>query len=311
MAIYSGKTGNVTALAGNTIVSSTDATPIVLQLTTPVTSAIDGTRGSVTGHATNVAANGIWQVQFVDVNHVALIGSVGSGAGAGAGGKFNAYTLGATTIVDDSAIPNAGQFNVPPEFDLDVSAFISETGGKFKIIDTTTFRVSVGNTANTEVFWDEFVLPIASAPAMTDLTVPGTTWQVTFPTQTSDVVDFAVETSYTFQTSGSVAGFGGIDVSIWVSDVAVGAADNYAYLGGSSRVCQFEQISAGSHTAMGIGSYKSFGRCVVINAGNKLKFKLRATMTGGGPPNQTGGHVRLVSDYIASAIGYRLTTMPQ
>lgn len=71
----------------STVVSSTDATPIVVTIT-----AHDYEVGdiiTIAGHTTNVAANGSWTLSAVGANTVTLSGSVGSGAGAGASGTAN------------------------------------------------------------------------------------------------------------------------------------------------------------------------------------------------------------------------------
>lgn len=78
---------NVTPVA---VTSSTDATPIV------VTSTAHGLKTGqwvmIYGHATNIAANGIWNVGAVTTNTFALLNIntgasvAGSGAGAGSGG---------------------------------------------------------------------------------------------------------------------------------------------------------------------------------------------------------------------------------
>lgn len=71
------------------IVSSTDATPIVVNVGSGHGFLV-GDDVTITGHTTNVGANGRWLISAVDATHVTLAGSVGSGAGAGgASGTIN------------------------------------------------------------------------------------------------------------------------------------------------------------------------------------------------------------------------------
>lgn len=73
-----------------TVTSSTDATPIVVTATAH--GFANGDRVMIFGHATNIAANGIYKASAVTANTFALVdefsGSsiAGSGAGAGSGG---------------------------------------------------------------------------------------------------------------------------------------------------------------------------------------------------------------------------------
>lgn len=72
----------------NTVTSSTDATPIVATIPTGHGFVV-GDSITISGHTTNVAANGTWVVSAVSATTVTLTGSVGSGAGAGAGGTID------------------------------------------------------------------------------------------------------------------------------------------------------------------------------------------------------------------------------
>jgi hypothetical protein len=65
-----------------TLVSSTDATPIVV--TIPADHGFEvGDSITIAGHTTNVGANGTFVLSAVSATTVTLTGSVGSGAGAG------------------------------------------------------------------------------------------------------------------------------------------------------------------------------------------------------------------------------------
>src|SRR3990167_1153215 len=63
------------------LVSSTDATPIVVTMTAHGFKTGDTIK--ISGHTVNVAANGTWVITKVDANSFSLDSSVGSGAGAG------------------------------------------------------------------------------------------------------------------------------------------------------------------------------------------------------------------------------------
>ncbi len=79
------------AYADVAIVSSTDATPIVLTVASG-NKIVAGDKITVVGHTTNVAANGNWTAGTCTDTTIGLVGSVGSGAGAGgATGTIN-YT---------------------------------------------------------------------------------------------------------------------------------------------------------------------------------------------------------------------------
>lgn len=73
-----------------TVTSSTDATPIVVTATAH--GMVTGQRVLIVGHATNVAANGIFKVGVTTANTFQLLDEItganvaGSGAGAGSGG---------------------------------------------------------------------------------------------------------------------------------------------------------------------------------------------------------------------------------
>lgn len=85
---------NLWEYADVNIVSSTDASPIVLTVGAGH-GFLAGDEVVVAGHTTNVGANGIWTLGTVGATTLTLTGSVGSGAGAGgATGTVN-FPLGA------------------------------------------------------------------------------------------------------------------------------------------------------------------------------------------------------------------------
>ncbi len=70
------------------VTSSTDTTPIVVTLAAPHDYEV-GDIITISGHTTNVAANGSFTISAVGASTVTLAGSVGTGAGAGASGTSN------------------------------------------------------------------------------------------------------------------------------------------------------------------------------------------------------------------------------
>lgn len=74
-------TDAVSRQPSRSIISSTDATPIVLEV--PSHPYWTGNRIVVEDHLVNTAANGSWHITVIDEDHVSLDTSVGSGAGAG------------------------------------------------------------------------------------------------------------------------------------------------------------------------------------------------------------------------------------
>ncbi len=69
------------------VTSSTDTTPIVVTL--PAGHGfVAGDSVTISGHTTNVAANGTWVLSAAAATTVTLTGSIGSGAGAGASGTI-------------------------------------------------------------------------------------------------------------------------------------------------------------------------------------------------------------------------------
>lgn len=92
------------------IQSSTNAAPIVVTVTTASHSFQAGDRVSVSGHATNTAANGEWSPGAFGAATVTLTGSTGNGVGGATGtikkildaGITNFFGLWTTTLVDTS-----------------------------------------------------------------------------------------------------------------------------------------------------------------------------------------------------------------
>lgn len=303
--IYSGKTGNISTLSNNLIASSTNASPIVLQLSTPVTSAIDGTRGRVAGHHANTAANGIWQLAFVDATHVALVGSTGNGVG-GFTGNLQPYTLGAFTLIDDSAVPTASMFNVPPEFDADAAAFVSEGIGGYKVVSQFVIGLGVDGNANCFAVWDHFATPLtAGTGAYVDL-AGATVWTITGPpfVMAGDILSFEAKFNTSFSNGSGV--ILPLNLSLWLSEVPPGAASSFALVANSGSVVQ---VTGGTPT-FPCASTVLNGQWGVVNSGADLVLKLRANTTQA-TINGAGAALNMIGDYQIVITILRQTQMPQ
>lgn len=73
-----------------TVVSSTDATPISLEVTGH--GFATGDTVCVDGHAINTRANGVWEITVTDADNFTLDGSTGTGGGAGTSGTVGNIT---------------------------------------------------------------------------------------------------------------------------------------------------------------------------------------------------------------------------
>lgn len=268
MSFYTGKTGNIAFLPSNPIVSSTNTSPIVLQLTNPVTQAqVDTTRAEISGHTVNTNANGIFKLAFVDAFHVSLVGSIGNGVG-GNTGTLVSLSLGTATVVDDSSIPNAAQFRTETDFSLDALAFVSEGIGTYKIV-----QANASARANDPPFsaWNTFSI----AAQNTWTASAGPTIFTLAGTQFGDIVtvDFEFSAQVLVNTGG-----GGVQSyaahSLFVSDVLPGQPDSYARIIGSSRL--FNSSPAPASGVQPTTPLHINGTYFVQGGGNTLKFQLQA-----------------------------------
>lgn len=117
-----------------TITSSTDATPIVL-----TASGVHGIASgafemvTIANHANNTAANGVWLAYAGSTTSLSLIGSVGSGLGAGSGGTINRTKL-TYSFVDDIT-----QFTM---WSFRTAATLDQRVGQTCVVTECTFNVN-------------------------------------------------------------------------------------------------------------------------------------------------------------------------
>jgi hypothetical protein len=98
---------NYTNQLAQNIVSSTNASPIVIDLTAH--GYATGDQIYIQNHLINDAANGPWTISVVDANHFALVGSTGDGVGGATG---TAYRYSDLDLIDKSIQANATPWGV-------------------------------------------------------------------------------------------------------------------------------------------------------------------------------------------------------
>jgi hypothetical protein len=291
------------------IVSTTDANPVVVQTNVPHGMS-DGDPVSIYDHQVNFAANGVWEIAVggvIDATHFS-IPTPGSGAGnGGATGRVQPLPLGSTY-----AAPSDGDGIVAESVDVafdtlaDRTTFLGTTTGLYKLAGSYRTSFSVDSSANCFAPpWDNFPTPlVAGVAAYVDL-AGATVWTAaTLKTMVGDVVLIDVDIN-TWFSNGAGADLP-LNLTLWVSDVAPGAADNYVLVAGSGRHVRVY----GNTTGFPIAFVHLTGTWPVSRSGNSLKLKIRANTTqaniaaGGAALNLTG-------DYSVSLIALRPTGMPQ
>ncbi len=120
------------------ILSSTNATPIVVQTASPH----GFTTGSATdtveieGHLVNTAANGVWQITTVDATHFQLNTSIGNGVGAATGYAIDYSVNPATSIMADGTdMLDAAHLNLPAENLANMVPWMNRRVGKYRLYD--------------------------------------------------------------------------------------------------------------------------------------------------------------------------------
>lgn len=106
---YEGEASNVSLLASVDIASSTNATPIEITTSTPH-DFVDGETIEISGHETNVNANGEWPIVVVSAMKFTLTGSVGVGVGGATGSALAWAPRPALPIPDGTALPAMSTF---------------------------------------------------------------------------------------------------------------------------------------------------------------------------------------------------------
>ncbi len=165
---YNGKAGNLGSPGAVSILSSTDATPIVVR-TSSAHGLVTGDAVWIYDHTVNVNANGEDYVTVVDATHFQLDGSVGSGAGnGGATGTVQPLTFnpsGTNLLSDGVDNLDASNIHTPVEHLLDRTALlnvfakslITYGGGGVRVQvvtsaqDKTLTQVGTASMNNTEV----------------------------------------------------------------------------------------------------------------------------------------------------------------
>jgi hypothetical protein len=193
------------------ILSSTNASPIVLTMSNPST-AQTGDTCVVDGHLVNTAANGRWTVTRVDSTHFALNGSTGNGVGANTGYLVDYAVNPLITIPADGDSASASSVNPAFESLFNTVPFLFERVGKYRLY--SQWFSSTAATAN----------PFASG---TPTTLSSTGWQhlndfvplITFPFSTpvadaGDILDVDIGATFAITWGTSVAQAFALRVSI-------------------------------------------------------------------------------------------------
>lgn len=268
MTTYVGQPALIVPAASVPILSSTDATPIVIQ-TNGNHGLLTGQYVDISGHTVNVNANGVSKVVVNDATHFQLVGSVGTGAGAGgATGQSQSLGLGGFTQTQDAPAPTATQINAPDQNVADQAAFLALATGAYKIVQANSSA-----RANDPPFsaWNTFTIVAQN----TWTPSAGPTVFAVAGAQFADIVivDFEFSAQVLVNTGG-----GGVQAyaahSLFVSDVRPGQADNYTRIIGSSRL--FNSMAAPGAGVQPTTPIHIKGVYFVAGGGNTLKFQLQA-----------------------------------
>jgi len=121
------------------ILSSTDATPIVIQTVAPhlFTPGAATDTVEVEGHLINTNANGVWQISVIDATHFSLDGSAGTGGGPGGqtGYAVDWSVNPAITIPSDGDLSQAAAWNPAVESLSNMVPFLNRRIGKYRLYD--------------------------------------------------------------------------------------------------------------------------------------------------------------------------------
>jgi hypothetical protein len=290
------------------ISSSTNTSPIVI-----TTSANHGlTTGDsvdVFSHQTNTAANGIWDCTVTALNKLSLNGSVGNGVGV-ATGQVQSLALGPTFLIPADGVDNlaAASVNVPFNALADRTAFLARNLGNWKVVAFQELTRVVDSSANCFSSWDSFTPPVNSGTASYVDLASATIWTfvnqvVSTPAGTGlfDIVTIDVDVSFNF-SNGSGPDLP-INISLWVSNVAPGAADSFSLVTGRAAKV------FGSSPSFPYGSMR-LSSVFQVGTGGSLKAKLRANTTQANIAG-TGAVLQFIGDYSVRFTQYREVSFSQ
>lgn len=247
------------------------------------------------------AANGIWQVTFIDSQHYSLNGSSGNGGAGGVGGNSQALTFtGNVSLNPVNGDPYDASTYIPGMSCLaDRTAFLAKSLGAYKIVSE---QFTIHNDSGAGI-WTQ--LATATTGTFQDF---GTL--VTFPAQNSgnlvsgDLILFDFTFSLDFDKGANTPSFA--QVALFFSQEPIGAAPSYTKVDGTSRY-----FLTGVHTSPIGSNAQAISMTgivqVGISAGQGL-FKLQTEWSGGGGGSTT---TYLLGDYHWRAIVLRPTTWPQ
>lgn len=139
---YNGLPSNIAPPASVGIASSTDASPVVVQ-TSSAHGMKTGDWVDISGHQTNWAANGIWQVVVVDTTHFQLTGSTGNGVGGTTGTAQPLAFTGNVSLNPADGDPYDASTYVPGMSCLaDRTSFLAKNLGAWKLSRIQTFAAN-------------------------------------------------------------------------------------------------------------------------------------------------------------------------
>jgi len=312
MTTYIGQAANVTIPASVPIASSTDATPIIVT-TSGVHNLLDGQQVDVQGHATNVAANGVRRIGYVSTTQFSLIGSVGSGAGAGgATGTVQSIAPPAYTLVDGSVPPTAGAFNGPTEFNADTSALLWQATGAWK----TVYENEIDHTDDTLSAWDYFTLTSDGTWTLANSGLPIFYFTNLYNIDQGDRVkiDFDFNAAFGATTGNSSV----IRFALFASVAQPGAAFSSAFRVAGSMAAPDASYSSNTNAATFFFPMRLSGT-LVAGAGSwptgnsyAVKFFVLAnSLSHATLLNLSPGNCNLFGDYMSRVTVKRPTGLPQ
>lgn len=291
---YSGLAANISPPAAQSILSSTNASPIVLAFSAAHGMAT-GDTVHVSGHLVNTAANGEWVITVVDSTHLSLNTSTGNGVGA-ATGTAQDLTPGASFPVpsdgddaDAASISTSG----PGEPLGDRTAFLAKNLGGYKLVQTIENFLDGGASFSSDSPWQSLTPPGTSAYSFTGGTI---IW--TIPGLTLDDM-LEIDVSLNARVSAGTA-----QLAIYYKFDADGATPaTVSRLAGSGQ-----QIAAAATFVSGMNLYGVQGPSAGFGtglSGGSCFLAVWASISSG------GATVDMIGDLFMSCKVWRKTHMPQ